>query len=144
MWTQPKWKSFRDWLKSKYDGKFDVPWLPGKLSAWPDSWDKKLMKYVAENDLYTAIPKLVYCTNICDPGAHYSKPTRSAQVRLVIGDQPANFVLLSESRAVYDSCHEIEPWFLADAHPKLAEHGFCVDLYGGLPSRLVPRASLGS
>ena len=130
MWTQPKWSAFRDWLNVKYDGKFDLPCLPGELSVWPDTWDKKLMKYVAENDLYAVIPRVAYCTNFCDAGAHYDRRTNSSQVPLVVGHRPASFALLKESRAVYDSFYEIEPRILADAHPKLAEHEFSVDLYG--------------
>ena len=130
VWSNATWTEFRTWLDTENDRKFDVPWLPRRLTLWGENPDKYMTKYLVEKDRYFVYPKLGLLTNFCDAGAHYLD-MNSLQVPLLLADREIELCSLADSKAVYDAWFELEPTFLSDAHPELKDKEFCLDLFGG-------------
>lgn len=124
------WKKFRAW----YDQSPQI--LPhdrlpeGVKKYWSEkSWSKYFLKFLVENDLYYAYPKVSLCTNFSDPGEHYAKLTAKYQVALPIDDKIGeHFKAFEESLAVYDAFFELLPDRLNRLVPELANYDYVIDL----------------
>ena len=135
------WKKFRTWYQQ---GPKILPndLLPvGVKKFWSEkSWSKYFLKFLVENDLYYAYPRVSLCTNFSDPGEHYAKLTAKYQVALPIDDRiEGNFKSFEESFAVYDAFFELLPNRLNRLVSELADYNYLVDLNGTKELHLYPQ-----
>ncbi len=135
------WKNFRSWYQQE-PVIHSTDLLPvGVKKYWSEkSWSKYFLKFLVENDLYYAYPKVSLCTNFSDPGEHYAKLTAKYQVALPIDDKMGgNFRPFEESLAVYDAFFEILPDRLNRLVPELADYDYLVDLNATKELHLYPQ-----
>ncbi|MEZ4830203.1 MAG: glycosyltransferase [Bacteroidia bacterium] len=130
VWTDKKWKKFRDW----YDAGQVITEndrFQDSVKSWPEtSWLKYHIKYVVEKDLYYVYPRISHTTNFGDSGVHFDKQVNMFQVNLQYRKNSYSFQTLELSLAVYDIYYELLPSRLNRMMPQLSEYDYVVDMYG--------------
>ena len=124
------WKKFRTWYQQEPQILSDDLLPVGVKKYWSEkSWSKYFLKFLVENDLYYAYPKVSLCTNFSDPGEHYAKLTAKYQVALPIDNSTGEpFKPFEDALAVYDAFFELLPNRLNRLVPELANYDYVVDL----------------
>jgi len=137
-WTNFQWRAFRDWYKNNENCQFSISaGLPLDVVNWPEkSWKKYYIKYMVENGLFFAYPRISFTTNFGDVGENHLG-IDNFQVPLNYGKSTFNFPAFDESLSKYDCYCEILPGSINSYTNQLAGYSYTVDLYGIKPRKYI-------
>ncbi len=136
IWWNRVWAPFEAYLNAPQEE--EKAHIPLDINEWNDSWKKDHIRYLAQKDLYSVIPRASFSTNMGSPGKHHLGLPNLLQADLASGDVLHHLESFDKTTAIYDAFFEPTAATLQRLFPQ-HDHPIEADFYGIKP----PQALLG-